>query len=264
MKIVCPRCGKQVIALGESSTLSRMLVILFGLAFVLLTNVQAQATLIWFSGIDKGVGPGDARPNADLVKQAFVTEAGPNLVTVQFEDLPIGPFTAHVVGPGITATLVNSDPQIGGIVANGWSGPPQTTGFNTTSGGQKFLAFVPNFQAATSSLTFTFSDPIQAFGAYITALESNVDGVVHVIFNDGVAQDFPLPETDIGGAQFFGFTDAGKLISQLVFQEVQVGAIRDIWGIDDILVAHSVPEPSTCALLAIGGVVLHRVRRRLN
>ena len=57
------------------------------------------------------------------------------------------------------------------------------------------------------SMTFAFSTPIQAFGAYISGMQLAGQTVT---FSDGSSQSIPVPFSDNGGIAFVGFTDAGQ------------------------------------------------------
>ena len=76
-------------------------------------------------------------------------------------------------------------------------------------------------------------------------------------FNDGTSQSLTLP-TIGGGIEFFGFTDSGQSISSLT-----INVLGDIIGVDDVRyvkAADPVPEPTSVAIVGLGGFVL--IRRR--
>ncbi|PZQ63788.1 MAG: hypothetical protein DI570_07730 [Phenylobacterium zucineum] len=127
-------------------------------------------------------------------------------------------------------------------------------GANTTTGGKGFVQL-----NGSGLVTFTFAQPIQAFGAYFTGAQ--FPGM-QLTFNDGSVRTVDVPGLE--GADFVGFTDFGKSISKITFD-----AGRDSVGIDDITFALAtpggVPEPATWALMlggfGLAGATL-RVRRR--
>jgi len=49
---------------------------------------------------------------------------------------------------------------------------PTALGFNITPGGTGWLEVGPNFSSPGGSVTFTFSAPVDAFGAYLTDTRS--------------------------------------------------------------------------------------------
>jgi hypothetical protein len=207
-----------------------------------------------FSLADAGAGPADPRPNSNFAAASFATAAGAlgPINTITFENLLTGFSNPLGAAPGVTATFSGafdavSFPSLIGVTTN--SSDPTALGYNTTVGGSKYLGFVPQFEAPSATLTFSFSTPITSFGAYITGLEDDIDGVVTVQFNDGALQSFLLSDPIGGGVQFFGFTDPGHAISAVSFVETGVSAsTRDIWGIDDVSYT-VVPEPGTLLLL---------------
>jgi len=229
-----------------------------------LAATTASAQPFIFSGIDPGTDYLDPRPNSTAAAASFDAQAGAlgalNLIT--FESFAIGQFNSLTLAPGVVVAQVNYDLGLGGIVTRGYATPVgAATGFNTTPGGEKFLGFVPAFGPTNASLQFQFSTPIQAWGAYVVGLEPTVAGSVFVQFNDGNYQWLALPEAAGGGAQFFGFTDPGRLISSIALIEAQLGPTRDIYGVDDMRYV-LVPEPGTLSLFGLGLLGFLRFRKR--
>jgi hypothetical protein len=207
-----------------------------------------------FSLADAGAGPADPRPNSNFAASSFATAAGAlgPINTITFETLPTGFTNPLGAASGVTVSFSGAFDAVGfpaliGVTTN--SGDPTALGYNTTVGGSKYLGFVPQFEAPSATLTFSFSTPINSFGTYITGLEEGIDGVVTVEFNDGALQSFLLSDPIGGGVQFFGFTDAGHAISAVSFVETDVSSsTRDILGIDDVSYT-VIPEPGTLLLL---------------
>ena len=225
----------------------------------------AYSQIVTFSGHDPDATSVGPRPNSEAAATSFRNSAGllGSITTITFESAPNGQFDSLNVGPGVEARQFSHDLGIGGIVTEGYATPAGAgTGFNTTSAGSKFIGFVPAFEAGSARLEFTYTTPIQAWGAYIIGMEPNAAGVLSVRFNDGSAQSFSLTESDPAGVQFFGFTDSGKSIASVTLFESGISGTRDIWGIDDVQFV-AVPEPSTIALLVLSGVALLMPIRRL-
>ena len=149
----------------------------------------------------------------------------------------------------------------GSTVAASQCGP--LCGFNTTSGGTWHRELVGG------SVTFSFTQPVDAFGFYVNGLQTNQVGQQTIEYVDGssVTQIINFPSAINGGGAFVGFIDFGELISSVTFN-----ASNDILGFDDLRFGRSetnpgsdVPEPSTLTLLVtcmLGAGMMARRRRR--
>jgi hypothetical protein len=226
------------------------------LSLIVTLSCPVHASLTLFGGTDFGAGLADSRPNSTAAAAAF-DAAAPHLRTITFEDVTPGSFTSRLVATGVTVALNNMD-EGGGISTYN----DTITGYNTTSGGGRFLRVVPIRYIGTATATFTFSSPVSGFGAYLTGV-GTASGLLHVMFNDGSAQDIFVAGNTNGGVQFFGFQTGIENISSIALQLRQVtGDARDIFGVDDIRLVRQpctpTPEPTTLGLLAAGGLVLRR------
>ncbi len=226
---------------------------------VIAISTNLSAAPVTFEGVDPGAGPANPRPNSNAAAANFDAAAGSlgavNLIN--FESAPLGNFAALNIAPGVTATLQGTETDSGILAVVG----DATLGFNTTSGGARFLRVAPIFDVGTARLIFDFAQSIQAFGTYITGL-GTANGNLFVLFNDGSNKSISVPGSATGGAKFFGFTDPGTQIVQVTLELQNVSGTRDIFSVDDLRFV-PVPEPSTIALamcLTIAGLV--RVRRR--
>jgi hypothetical protein len=197
-----------------------------------------------FSGIDEGAGPGGAKPNSDAARAAWAIAASGPITIIDFEAETAGTAAPFSSG-GVSFSTSGSFEMVEVDTDNGMQ-----LGFNTTAGGQHHLAVWPSFDSGTTQVIADFASPVNAFGAYFISLESDVSGTVHVLFNDGSAQDFTLPETLTSGVQFWGVADLDADIAQVIFEEQGVAGTRDIYGIDDF--QYAVPEPSTLVLVGFG------------
>lgn len=200
---------------------------------------------------------------------------------INFENLPLGNFSTLKVAPDVTLTLSNVSEFNEGITNDT---TVKSLGFNTTPNGANFLRFgtqfIPLNTETTSTATFSFAHPIQAFGANITALDQTPGIELSFLFNDGTSQSIPVVGTSPDAAsssQFFGFTNPNKSISSVTVQQRYTN-IEPIFnsfsitnytvGIDDIRYVKSVPEPSSFLGLltfgAVGGYSVLKLKKQQN
>jgi hypothetical protein len=227
--------------------------------------VPAHASVITFTGSDSGAGFGAPHPNSDAAQASFAAAAGGlgSLQLITFESLPLSTINngvAFSLAPGVSVTVTNTDPAFTRITNDN---SDSALGFNITSGGSQFMQVSPNFGGPDVTVTFNFSGSgTSAFGTYLTGTESALDGTLSATFNDGSVQNIGIAKNAVAGAQFFGFTDAGKSILSVTINEAGPFDSRDIFGIDNLQFA-AAPEPGTLWVVALGiPVAWFGVRRR--
>ena len=229
---------------------------LLGVTLILVAPASA-APIYTFAGSDPGAAATDPRPQSDAAAANFDAAAAAlgavSLVT--FEDLRTGQFNSRTVAPGVTAVQTDYDTSLGGILGAGSSYVSAVLGYNTTPGGEKFLSFVPQVDIGSAQLDFVFATPVQAWGAYLVGLESNIAGSVAVQFTDGTDYSYPLSESVGGGPQFFGLVAPGRSIAKISLAETGISVTRDIYGVDDMRYV-AVPEPGSLLLLVMGASLL--------
>jgi hypothetical protein len=219
--------------------------VVFGLA-----ASHARSALVSFVGEDfePGADP-TVRTNSDAAHAAFVAAAsaiGP-VSTITFEGAPLGSFTNLGVTPDVSmdGTDHNGNPQ---TIRNTSDFPsfPSVDGSNTTAGGSFFV------EMQGGNLVFTFAQPTQFFGAYLTGVQTNFFAD-SVSFNDGTNQSITLAGAGTsqlhGETAFVGFTDAGKFITSVTINAGSPNGGFDDIGVDDVSVQS--PEPSTLVMATI-------------
>lgn len=238
-----------------------------GIATIVAASSASASVVGIYGGIDTGVGPGGPFPNSTAAEAAFWAALSVSGPTVTFE----GVSGLSNLGAGVSATILTGDPLSGLKTADqhDFCPPGCTTpdhlGFNTTSGGNEWLQVVPPFNSAGTSVVFSFSSAINAFGLWLTDTQSGLPGPITITFNDGTAESLSVTKNGVvfdplgiptypGGAVYYGFiTDAP--FSSLTISTGATGGTRDEWGIDDITlseggtVINDSPEPSTWSLL---------------
>ena len=218
-------------------------------AVVALPIGYSRAALVLYIGSDAGVlvfvpGPGS------LAAQSAFDAAAVSFNIIDFESAPVGDFVSLAVAPGVTVSGVSTS------IRNTPITPcfPSQCGINTTAGGSQFESIA----AVSGSTTFSFTTPIEAFGALLGGLQGTNVGQQTIAFFDGSSQTVNIPILDSGFA-FVGFTDLGRSISSVSFD-----FRSDIVSVDDIRYKPrgAVPEPATLALLGLGlaGLVSPAVR----
>jgi hypothetical protein len=178
----------------------------------------------------------------------FAAAASGVQTTVTFESSPVGAFTNLTIAPGVT---INGSDFLGNplqILSAPLCG--SVCGFNTTQGGANYVSL------GAGTLTFSFTHPIDAFGAYFTGVQL---GAWTVQFNDGSPHSLTLPNPgSSGGVMFYGFTDNGNKINSITVNLPAVIAqnIPDFIGVDDVTFARgtvsTTPLPAVLPLFATG------------
>ena len=201
-----------------------------------------QASIVVYSGGDDAVSSLAQMTNSVAAETSFAAAVS-SASTITFE------------------TPVPADVTIsGGSITNN-SGCGALCGFNTTPSGQNFLLL------DGGSVTFTFANPINAFGMYITGLQTDLVPQETLTFNDGSSETINTPTSTGGGGAFLGFTDFGASITSVTYN-----ATNDIVSIDDVQYGSAsptttaIPEPFSLLLLGPGlaGFAMLRRRRASN
>jgi len=224
-----------------------------GLLAATLAATPASAALVVYSGYDSAATSISTKPKSDAAHDAFLAAIADqqDKHVATFESAALGAFSSLDLGGGATLTGADNggkNQTIRGTTNCTFSG----CGANTTAGGKNFLYL------NGGSATFTFGDPVHAFGAYFTGAQ--LSGLT-LTFDDGASQSVAVP--GFFGADYVGFTDFGRQISKITFT-----SRGDFMSIDDVAFATSpAPEPASWALMILGfggaGAMLRRRRTSL-
>lgn len=219
-----------------------------------LSATSAQAAITIFSGQDDGASTAGPFPNSSAAEISFLSAAS------GFGPVRTETFQSFAVGSGGPFAF-----QGGSLTLNTPFGVP-FGGINNVNSGNVYGFALPDetnwLGFANGTATFSFSNPINAFGLYTTGVQTVFTSSLTFSFGSEVLN---LPINVNGGASYFGFTDTTPF-SSLTISNIS----NDAWGISDVsfnVFASGVPEPSTWAMMLIGffsaGFMIRRSRQRL-
>ena len=138
-----------------------MRVLACGVSLIALSSIPASAGVVTFTGEDIMTTISDPHPNSTLAASNFAA-ATPGASVINFEGAPVGSFTSLGIASGVTltgtGTSINNVPN--------FPSAPTLDGYNTTPSGSEYAEILGNV------LTFHFTTPVQAFGAYFSGLQS--------------------------------------------------------------------------------------------
>jgi len=231
--------------------------------------VCASATPVTFTAEDLGAGPGGPDPSSTAAATSFTTAAGAlgTVSTLTFESDSVGSFISLAAAPGVTITGTNASGGDAAILnVPNFPAAPSLDGFNTTSGGANYL------EVAGGTVTFTFADPTQFFGAYLTGIQAAAFFQDTLTFSDGTSVTIDVPGTgttsSLGATDFVGFTDAGKSISSVTINAGVPATGFDDIGVDNVeyqsQVVAATPEPGSILLVFSGLASLGMRYRRFG
>jgi hypothetical protein len=217
---------------------------------MLIGCLSLQASIVSYTGNNTLTDLSQSFPDAAAADASFqnaLTPGGFN--TIDFENLPVG--SSHTVQALPDVSIRWKNQEFDTIRSDS----DLSLGFNTTPGGTNFLSLDSANTDRRVAATFTFSNPIDAFGAYFSGA-GNSDGGVFIRFDDGTTERLRVVRpnsTDPGYVGFFGFTDFGKSISSVTLRVgIRGGSSDDIIGVDDIRFQTITPEPGMLGALGLG------------
>ena len=206
------------------------------LAIVLLGPLSASGAIVIYQGTDPYATTAAEMVNSSIAQANFASAVG-DLDVEHFEGIALGSYTELDFGDlfiTATSTLEVKTGYDQGIAVSG----TQCVGTH-----------------GATSVVFSFSQPIDAFGSYFSDV-GDYGGVLTAYFNDGTEQVLSMPDTLPGdyGGMFFGFTDFGQ---EIVSVEIRNTSTAEWYAFDDIQ-WHTIPEPATICLLGLGVLALRR------
>ena len=239
----------------------RFLAVSCAAAVCSLFAASATATPMTYSGVDVD-GSGGAHPNAHTAAANFdaaLATQGQGTDVLTFDDVAPGAFSTTTID-GTTLAFAGQDPSSG--ISNNNSNPWSTF---ATSGNQYLFMLTPTGAGPfDTSLTYTFANHTDAFGAYLTGL--GTDATFTYSYDAGT-QTLTVDATGAGlgtgATQVYGFTDFGNSFSTLVMNlHATPGGGSYGVGVDDVTTA--TPEPAPLSLLGLGlaGALGRRFRRK--
>lgn len=224
--------------------------------------VSAQAALRIFCGMDAVQFPSDPRPNSNAAFAQFVVVAASNnsMSVANFDELPDAQKVGSIGSNASIASALNLDANSGVNSAD-----DVILGFNTSPSAGKHYRLSAIDTSATMGIRFDFATAINSFGAFFTGVGTSGGTAYLKWTNSRGTQTLNLQELSGGSVQFCGFTDIGETFTSVsLIVDPENGFVQDVIGVDDVAYSNCnpVPEPSTMAVIGLGGLALLRKRRK--
>ena len=210
-------------------------VALFGV--FLFASGPGSSSPITYTGIDQASLPSDPRPNSNAAAANFKAAAallGPVRI-ITFEGLTVGSYSSFPAASGVNVTYSGAYWTEVPINTGYYSGvnnvvPNPSWGFNTTTGGSQYLGMYPQPLSVDHivSITFSFAQPINAFGGYFSGLDwfpqnpNNTLTLNYSTVNGTYSLHFENTTIDDPAVRFFGIIDTDP-ISQITLTEFVPG-----------------------------------------
>lgn len=200
-------------------------------------------------------------------RTTFETALGGPITVETFTEVAHFPISTGILNSSTNLVVDSGPPILPGDIKPGVTYSTAIgTGFffNIDSGGGYVGGFLDGFAQSTyaNALTITFDNPVSGFGFDTNSLMgSGFDVAINFTSGPAYANNFAVAP-NLGPLQFFGFTsDMGDISSVVILGK---GNAIFSFALDNFTFGGStvVPEPSSLALTAIGGLGLIGLARR--
>ena len=166
-------------------------------------------------------------------------------------------------------TVVLNGASLNGITYSSSSGDAVVTsadGFLTTTGAGSLGRTPFNFFGSGDSITFTFTNPLTAFGIDINTFASGPGDYIATLSNGDVIGSVYDPFPGYSTGEFLGFSTSAFTSLTLSTASGYAYTLDSLRAVEGDRPSAVVPEPAPLALFAVGllGIIFFNFRRQLG